>query len=143
MIKHVFYCIFLPGPGTDIAVGHLRRAGFRIEAVWGKTSQEASGCANRLNVPFATANAGLAMSANFFCLLFSKLMMSLNQAAAGDMICCFKEQGKLGSSSLRGSFIYPPCKSMLNGNEEKVNEIALVIRPVPLQTTSSSKRTWT
>jgi len=49
--------VFGTGPGTDIAVGHLRRAGFRIEAVWGKTSQEASGCANRLNVPFATANA--------------------------------------------------------------------------------------
>ena len=47
-----------------------------------------------------------------------------------------------GNLVLRGSFIYPPCKSMLN-RKKKLNEIALVIRPVRLQTTSSSKRTWT
>ena len=46
--------VFGTGPITAIVVPHLRSAGFRIEAVWGKTQEEADGCASRLDIPFAT-----------------------------------------------------------------------------------------
>jgi len=46
--------VFGTGPATDVIVPHLRQAGFRIEAVWGKTYEEAQGCAGRLGIPFAT-----------------------------------------------------------------------------------------
>jgi len=46
--------VFGTGPATTILVPHLRAAGFRIEAVWGKTLEEAERSAHQLDIPFAT-----------------------------------------------------------------------------------------
>jgi len=46
--------VFGTGPATVIMAPLLRSAGFRIEAVWGKTVEDAHECAGRLDIPFAT-----------------------------------------------------------------------------------------
>ena len=46
--------LFGTGPTTGVLVPHLRQAGFQIEAVWGKTLEEAESCATKLKIPFAT-----------------------------------------------------------------------------------------
>jgi len=46
--------VFGTGPATVIMAPLLRNAGFRIEAVWGKTVDDANECAARLGIPFAT-----------------------------------------------------------------------------------------
>ena len=46
--------VFGTGPYTTIVVPYLRAAGFKLEAIWGKTAEEAQQNADELDIPFAT-----------------------------------------------------------------------------------------
>lgn len=120
----------LPGIGVfgtaaevKVLVAILRREGFKIEAIWGRTVKEAENAARELSIPFYTNRIDDVLLKKdvdmvfVICAPFLHSQISVKALGIGKHVVCDKPMG-LGQADalkmVRGSQYYPSLISIVN-----------------------------
>lgn len=115
--------LFGTGPVTKILVPILRENGFKIEAIWSRTAQDAQEAAKSLNIPFCTNKIDDVLLRKDVSLIFVlcapiiQAQISVKALGIGKHVVCDKPAGLNQADALKmvnASQYYPTLISIIN-----------------------------